>query len=403
MNDGTRPLFHRSDFIVGLSTYLISSTLVLLAAWFGMNFVKPTALVVQPDYDFWYALDRWDGTYYRDIARDGYHYKEGTQGVAAFFPAYPLLIRAGVVLTGGRIEIVAVVLAHLLLAASFVLLHAYARARFTNARIATLAVLSFAILPTTVFFRLGYSESLFFFLVLLFLIGLERGWSWIVLALIAGAASGARAPGVALVPVVLIELWHRHPAIRRFLPRALVATLLACWGLLAFVVYQWQAFGEPFAFAKIQKNWGVVEGTFQETLIPLATYEPAWGSYDPGSPRYWIRADFHGHGPFSLQFLNPVYYTATLLLVLYGAWRRVLNGRELILSLALLAIPYLTKGYTSSMASFGRFAAVVVPIYLVFGWLLARAPAWVVGLIVAVCTFLLSIYAMMFTAGWQIT
>jgi Mannosyltransferase (PIG-V) len=401
--DPQRPLFTHSDLVVGLCAYAISTTLVLLSAWFGMAFVKPSSLSVEPGFDFWFALDRWDGAYYRDIARDGYHYDPSKQGVVAFFPAYPLLIRAGVLLTGARVEIAAVVIAHLLTALSCILLHAYARLRLADVRMAGLAVLGFAVLPTTVFFRLGYSESTFFFFVVLFLLGLERGWSWIVLALITGAATATRSPGVALLPPLLLEIWRRHPTRRMFLPRAALAVPLACWGLLAFVGYQWHAFDEPLAFAKIQKNWGGIGGEFKDTLVPLATYEPGWGTYVPGSPRHWQQSEFHDRAVFSIRFANPIFFTGTLLLVLFGAWRGLLHSREWLLALALLAIPYFTRGYTGSMGSFGRFAAVVVPVYIVSGWLLAKMPAWLTGLIVAACTIWLCVYAMLFTAGWQIT
>lgn len=397
------PLFHRSDLLVGLPAYAVSSVLVLLAAWFGIAFVKPSFLPVQPNFDYWYALDRWDGTYYAQIARDGYTYDEGQRGVVAFFPAYPMLIRAALYLTGARVEIAAVVVAHILLALSCVLLHAFVRLRIGDPRSASLAVLSFSVLPTTAFFRFGYSESTFFFLVLLFLIGVERRWPWIILGIIAGAATATRAPGVALLPVLLIDLWRRYPEMVRFLPRACVALPLASWGLIAFILYQWQALGDPLAFVKIQQHWGLIEGSFEDTLVPLATYEPAWGTYDPNSPRHWGRAEFHGRGLFSILFANPIFYTGTLLLVIFGKWRRILNGSELILALMLLAIPYFSKGYTSSLGSCGRFAAVVVPVYLVAGGLLARLPTWVVGLLIAAGTFWLAIYAMMFTAGWQIT
>jgi hypothetical protein len=392
----------RSDLIVGLSAYAVSSALVLLAAWFGVSFVTPSRLPVRSDFDFWHALERWDGAYYRDIARDGYRYDPDKQGVIGFFPAYPLLIRACVLATGARIEIAAVVVAHLLLAASC-LRSSVANASGSDKGGASLAVLSFAVLPTTVFFRLGYSESTFFFFVVLFLLGMERGWSWIALALIAGAATGARSPGVALLPALLLDMWRKHPSGRLFLPRAAIAIPLSCWGLLAFMGYQWHAFGEPLAFAKIQKNWGGISGEFEDTLFPLATYEPGWATYDAGSQRYWRKSEFHDHAAFSIGFANPIYFTATLLLALFGKWRRLLNARELVLALTLLGIPYITRGYMGSMGSFGRFAAVVVPVYLVLGWLLAKLPRWASGLFVAACTFWLCVYAMLFAAGWQIT
>jgi hypothetical protein len=39
-------------------------------------------------------LSRWDAAWYVEIARDGYRYEPGVPSNAAFFPLYPLLIRA---------------------------------------------------------------------------------------------------------------------------------------------------------------------------------------------------------------------------------------------------------------------------------------------------------------------
>jgi len=39
-------------------------------------------------------LSRWDAGWYLEIARDGYRYEPGVPSNAAFFPLYPLLIRA---------------------------------------------------------------------------------------------------------------------------------------------------------------------------------------------------------------------------------------------------------------------------------------------------------------------
>src|SRR5688572_22754264 len=40
------------------------------------------------------ALGQWDGGWYLSIARAGYWYRPGEQSPVAFFPAYPLAIRA---------------------------------------------------------------------------------------------------------------------------------------------------------------------------------------------------------------------------------------------------------------------------------------------------------------------
>ncbi len=43
---------------------------------------------------------RWDANWYLSIARDGYFYVPGSQSSVAFFPAYPLVLRAVGVVVG---------------------------------------------------------------------------------------------------------------------------------------------------------------------------------------------------------------------------------------------------------------------------------------------------------------
>jgi hypothetical protein len=391
----------RSDFAAGLLAYALAAGVVVLAAWFGFAFVRPSP-VARPGQDFWDALNRYDGGYYRDIAAKGYCWGCEGDGVMAFFPAYPLLIRTGTQLTGARAEVVAPVIAHVFLAGCFVLLHAYARLRTDDPRAAGFAIVALAVMPPGVFFRFGYSESPFLFVVLLFALAVEREWPILLLALIAGLATAVRAPGVALAPVVVLELWRRYPRFGAFLPRLLLCLPLALWGLLAFIAYQWHAFGEPLAFAKAQEKWRVMWGSWSAQFMSLATYEPAWGMYDVNSPRYWARNDFHKHEVFSLVFANPIYFTAVLLLIGLGAAAGWLRRWEVVLGLGLLAVPYLTRGFPYSMNSFGRFAAVSAPAYVVAGRLLARLPAPVAALLAATISFWLIVYAALFGAGWSI-
>ncbi|MBI1902784.1 MAG: hypothetical protein HYS13_16930 [Planctomycetia bacterium] len=67
----------------------------------------------------------------------------------------------------------------------------------------------------------------------------------------------------------------------------------------------------------------------------------------------------------------------------------------------MLLIPYLTKSYDNAMAGFGRFAAVVVPVYPVMGWLLMRMPAALRCGLLAISGFLLGAYSALFAAGYR--
>ena len=55
-----------------------------------------------PDHLFWDAFARYDAGWYHGIASQGYIYGAGGRNNLAFFPVYPLLMRAGGWLLGGR-------------------------------------------------------------------------------------------------------------------------------------------------------------------------------------------------------------------------------------------------------------------------------------------------------------
>ena len=397
-------LLTAADFRTGLAFYALSSAVVVLAVWFGHRFGTRWPGWLDDDKDFLGALCRYDGNWYLTIVTGGYSFDPDASSNVAFFPAYPLTARAVMRGVGCRPEVASLLVAHVFLAATFVLLHAYLRVRAGNGRAtppADLVLLAFALFPTTFFFRLGYTESMFAFWCVLILFGVERGWHPLVLALIAGAATATRAPGAALGFVVLAVLWQRSPTWGRFVRDSLIYGPVCGWGLFAYVAYQGQAFGEPLAFAKAQVYWnGHPNQTAAEAVVSVPTLEPVWNTYNPSSPRWWAKDDQFNHTPFSLQLANPVYFLLSCAAVAWGGWRRRLTAAELALAVGLLLIPYLTRAYPNSMSSFGRFVAVVIPMYIVFGDWLRRLSAGWVGLVAAVAAVWLIGYSALFGAAW---
>src|SRR6185437_5416351 len=63
-----------------------------LVGWWaiGRAVAIATALGVKPSV---WTLDRWDGKWYRMVARGGYLLVPGRQSDPAFFPLYPILLR----------------------------------------------------------------------------------------------------------------------------------------------------------------------------------------------------------------------------------------------------------------------------------------------------------------------
>ena len=393
------------DVRMGLGFYAASTALVLGAAWFGYQYVKSS-----DERDFLSRLCQWDGVWYRQIAEQGYRYDPATASAVAFFPAYPLAIRAVRWFTGCRSEWAALFVSHLFLAATFVLLHAYIRTRNPKSEIrspksedfsASLVLLVFALWPATFFFRLAYSEALFTFWCVLALYGCRCGWHPAWLALVAGAASGTRAAGVVFVALPLLMWWQRCGSWRRFLGGALWLAPLSVWGLVAYMVYQASAFGNPLAFAEAQRHWSYrADPTGLNAPVALLILQPVWETYDPGSFFYWRRWHPVPDALFCLYAANPVYFVLVATAVLWGWRARWLTPAEVLLGLGLLLVPYLSRAYPSSMISFGRFSAVAVPAYLVLGhWLGRLSPGWI-GLVGAALALWLVAYAALVGALW---
>jgi hypothetical protein len=158
---------------------------------------------------------RWDAAYYLTIATHGYgNLNSPANQRLAFFPLYPLLVRAvgvvlPVVLAGVLISIVAL---------GFALYGVHRLSTLESGRgavavrgraldTASLAVLLLALSPMAVFFSADYTESLFMALaVAAFLCARNGRWAW------AGAAgllaSATRSPGLLLlIPTLVLYLY----------------------------------------------------------------------------------------------------------------------------------------------------------------------------------------------------
>jgi hypothetical protein len=263
-----------------------------------------------------------------------------------------------------------------------------------------------AVFPTTFFFRMGYSDGMLLFLMVLSMYGMRRGWPGVVIALVVGLATGTRAVGVALVAPFAMYVWERGVAERRrgdaFKIERLLLLPVSCWGLVAYMGYQQYAYGDAVAFTKAEADWHDRYPPTDRLAYAgeLLTLEPVRAVYRRGCPCYWGLRGPHDMPLLNLQFANPIYFLGTAVLVAVGGYKGWLSRPEWGLSAGLLAIPYVTNSYRMCMTSHARFAAVVFPAYIVLGHLLAGMPRVVaVGLLVC-SAILLGTYAAMFTSWY---
>ncbi len=377
----------------------------MLGVLFGVQFVARQPHVRQDATGYLAGLGSWDGVWYGGIVEDGYAYQPEQESSVAFFPGYPLIATGVGMLTGAGSRMALVLTSHLALIGVFALIPVYEAARAGASRTTGLsfAALALALWPMGLFFRMAYTESVFVLLELLVLVAIVQQWPPWLAAALAGAATGVRSVGIALLLALLFDWWRSAPSWRSFGVKVLVYSPLACWGILAFMLYQFSAFGDALAFVRTQEHWAIrPDLPLWERTVSLVALEPLWSVYVPSSAAYWARYDTLGNPIFSLHFWNPIYFVVTAMLVAWGAWTRTLTTSEWLLAAGLLLIPYVSHGYRAVFMAQARYAASVFPAYLVLGHAAARMPPPVLALVAAILGCKLALFSALFAAWYRV-
>ena len=202
-----------------------------------------------------FDLTRWDGEWFLRAVHSGYpsHLPMAHGHVLAnpiaFFPLFPLLVRAGTAI--GIDAGVAALLLSAVTGLSAVWAVGLLARRLAGDKAASRAALIFAVFPGTFAFSFPYSEGIVITCVGFGLMALlDRRW-W--LAGLLGALATASSP-VALAFVVSCA-WSAGIAVRRDRNfGALVAPLLAPLGFVAYMVYLWRHTGELMAWRLTERG-----------------------------------------------------------------------------------------------------------------------------------------------------
>jgi hypothetical protein len=215
------------------------------------------------------AWDRWDTGLYVKIARFGYdgypeHYPD--QGVVAFFPGEPMLLRLvhlvvrDWVASGLLISAVAGVVACVALAR----LGALEAGPEAGSR----AVLYLVLSPYAVFLAAAYSEALFLALALPAWLAARRG-RWVLAGVLAAGAATVRVTGLFLA-VALVVQWFVDPAGRRRM-RDLAPLALPFLAVGAYLVYVQRLTGDWLGWQHAQRDhWG------RELTAPWSALHTTW-------------------------------------------------------------------------------------------------------------------------------
>ncbi|MBF6590842.1 MAG: hypothetical protein IVW57_09985 [Ktedonobacterales bacterium] len=327
-----------------------------------------------------------DAVWYLRIAEHGYFYSATSQSSVNFFPLYPLLIHlfqpvVALVVRGGTSYLVAgMLVAWLAFCAACVVLYRLALDRF-GPRAAVGAVLLLVVYPFGYYFGSAFSESLYLLLGLLAFLGIERRNWWLAgsAALLAGAA---RPPGLVVAACVTLAYaldWLRA----RHAPRRDVLALgLGPLGTVAYGVYCWVRFGNPFAYLRTS------EAGWQRGKPQLGGFQMAGQLLT--HPGDWLgsqRADTRAYGVYAILLV--------VVLVCLIPIARQLGPAYALFTLVGVLAPIAT---VSSIESLGRYISVLFPVFLIWGSLLRRWPL-VLSIVVTVSAMLLVLFATSFAAG----
>lgn len=196
----------------------------------------------------WNYWLRWDANHFTFITQHGYD----TPMRTAFFPLYPLLARAVMLVTHDALSATMIV-SSLALLVVFVVLYRLTQEEI-DAEHAQRAVLYLALFPTAFFLQAAYNESLFLCFSLLCFYQLRHG-NWWLAGLYGGLASLTRSAGVLL----LLPFCYEYLVQRDFQFKAIrwnvLSGALIPLGTALFAAYCALRFHDPLAFSHAQSDW----------------------------------------------------------------------------------------------------------------------------------------------------
>jgi hypothetical protein len=212
-----------------------------------------------------------DGLWYANIARDGYErqpFDASAQHTWAFFPLYPLMLRAASKLTG-EYALTGSFLSNIFLLLALILTHQTVRAFGYDESAADRTIFYMAAFPTSYFFSLPVTESLFLLLTVGCFLAARRGQWWLA-GILGALATATRPTGILIMPGLLVQYWQTHRG-ENFWRKELLALLPVPLGLLAFMFFLRETTGDALAFLKVQAAWGHRAGFFLRPLFDYLT------------------------------------------------------------------------------------------------------------------------------------
>ncbi len=287
---------------------------------------------------------RWDSFWYTSIARHGYTFSEAKNSSIAFFPLYPLVIKAVYSVSHLREDRLSFGLNIFFSFLAVLFLYRLAKIDYPE-KTSLVVALVFLFFPPAYFFLSGYPDVLFALLAILSLY-FARKKEWGKTGAAAGLLAITKPYGIFMLPVILIEYaWSHNWEMKIFFKK------LDWWPLLlplfsfgGFMFFNYWQFGTPIAFLTAQQTWGRSLADPALALLAEAKHYLFTGNILTGS-----------------NFPYVIYLASFVFSIVAGvlSWSRV-RKTYLLFSVLLL----LSALLTGTLTSWGRYMLLGFPVLI---------------------------------------
>jgi len=234
------------------------------------------------DLGFLEMWTRWDAVHFTGIAEHGYLAPEVHPEAVAFFPLFPLLIDAlGKIGFEARLAAMLITFGSSLVAGTYLYRLAESDVGEGAGRRALLYLFLF---PTAVFLVAPYSEALFLAGAIAAFYFAKQG-RWLLVAVPAAVAMGARLAGAFLLLGLLVEFLRQKDFTRERIVAAGASLAAGALPLFLYGVFLLRATGNFLEFKDAQyRGWG------RMVVGPKESFLATWNTWTQDHPANWLFA-----------------------------------------------------------------------------------------------------------------
>jgi hypothetical protein len=382
---GTRIPTAVSDTLFAVITVRVATVLVAFLANLTFEPAIPRGFSVPfSNAKFVEVFVAWDSGWYWDIAMRGYYLRTDAQSSIAFFPLYPMLMRAAAAPFGASASatwVAGIVVAFAAQLFALIEIHRFAERIFGSRQVARRTVLYIIVFPWSLFLGSVYSESVF---LLTSVLALGRAYDrrWAQAGIWGALATLTRPNGVLIAIPLAILACRDKPSVSQVIARGAALTPIPL-ALAGFCAYVFVLTGDPFGWMAAQSHWGYSLGhpPWQQLQRVTATFIEH-GAYD-----YFFTSDIA-----AVELLQAA--TALVFLALTPLIFRRLGAAMGTYVLISLLVPL----SSNTLEGLGRYASVLFPAFFVIAAM--TTTAWMHEAIVIVSLVLRTLLVCLFVT-WQ--